>query len=141
MEHNDAPIVPIKPDPAPVIPRLASELADVSPPQSRSKGIEQFQDFTFRRMVPYRSVPTNEFHVPRLPFTGVEKDAVLVPTIVISIWFAPFSGEKHDEWLINGGRNATLALPTKRFMQVCASVVNPTDLKRSSDRPRNSLAT
>src|SRR5215211_2412481 len=93
-------------------------------------------------MVADGSVPTDELHVSYLTLAGIEKDAVLVPSISVTVLLSALPCEQEYEWPIPRRRNATLPLTSIRLMNLRSSVVDPANLEHGlypyCGPPRNS---
>ncbi len=74
-------------------------------------------------MVSDVGVPSLELHITLLTLTGIEEDALVLPTIFIAVLFATLAGEDEYKLAVLWRRDAALSLPTEDVVNVFSARV------------------
>jgi hypothetical protein len=130
--------VPVDVHPLAVLPARAGEPAQVAVALALAQRPEQVEVLAVRGVVPYGLVAPDEPHVPDPALPRVEEDAVVVPTVFVTVLLPGLPGEQEDEGPAPGRRDAPLLLAPVGSVYVRTTVIDFANLEHAQ-RPRRRL--
>ncbi len=109
-------------------------LADHFPLENNaSRGdFEKQYAFAVRGMMGDCSVTLLHDHVTDLALAKILEDAVIAPTVAVSVFFAFFTGENDDNGVFGGGSDPAALLAIESGMNISAPAIHPANFKSPS---------
>ncbi len=93
---------------------------------------EKQYTFAVRGMMGDCSVTLLHDHVTDLALAKILEDAVIAPTVAVSVFFAFFTGENDDNRVFGGGSDPAALLAIKSGMNISAPAIHPANFKSPS---------
>ncbi len=84
--------------------------------------LEKMKFLTVLKMISDRFVSTGKRHRAKLPFTGIQEDAITLPFVRIPMLLSPVSGKEQDKIMVGRCAYTTLFLSSIFFMKFFASI-------------------